>query len=42
MVNKLAFEAVDHTLKDITKNKEPFGGFVFVMSSDFRQVLPVV
>jgi hypothetical protein len=42
MVNKLAFEAVDRTLRDITKNDEPFGGIVFVMSSNFCQVLPVV
>jgi hypothetical protein len=42
MVNKLAFEAIDRTLKDFTENEEPFGGIVFVMSSDFHQVLPVV
>jgi ATP-dependent DNA helicase PIF1 len=42
MDNKLTFEVVDRTLKDITENEEPFGGIVFVMSSDFRQVLLVV
>jgi hypothetical protein len=42
MVDKLAFKAIDHTLRDITENEEPFGRIVFVMSGDFRQVLLVV
>jgi hypothetical protein len=42
MTNKLAFEAVDRTLRDLTDRNEPFGGIVFVMSGDFRQVLPVI
>jgi hypothetical protein len=42
MTNKLAFEAVDRTLCDLTDRNEPFGGIVFVMSRDFRQVLPVI
>jgi ATP-dependent DNA helicase PIF1 len=42
MTNKLAFEAVDQTLRDLTNRNEPFGGIVFVMSRDFRQVLPVI
>ncbi len=42
MTNKLAFEAVDRTLRDLTDKNEPFGGIVFVMSGDFRQVLPVI
>ncbi len=42
MINKLAFEAVDRTLRDLTNRNEPFGGIVFVMSGDFRQVLPVI
>ncbi len=42
MTNKLAFEAVDQTLRDLTDRNEPFGGIVFVMSGDFRQVLPVI
>ncbi len=36
MTNKLAFEAVDRTLRDFTNRNEPFGGIVFVMSGDFR------
>jgi hypothetical protein len=42
MTNKFAFEAVDRTLRDLTDRNEPFGGIVFVMSEDFRQVLPVI
>jgi len=42
MTNKLAFETVDRTLRDLTNKNEPFGGIIFVMSGDFRQVLPVI
>jgi hypothetical protein len=42
MTNKFAFEAVDRTLCDLIDKNEPFGGIVFVMSGDFRQVLPVI
>jgi hypothetical protein len=42
MTNKLAFEAVDRTLRDLTDRNEPFGGIVFVMSRDFHQVFPVI
>jgi ATP-dependent DNA helicase PIF1 len=42
MTNKLTFEAVDQTLRDFTDRNEPFGGIVFIMSRDFRQVLSVI
>jgi ATP-dependent DNA helicase PIF1 len=42
MTNKLVFEAVDRTLRDLTDRNEPFGDIVFIMSGDFRQVLPVI
>jgi hypothetical protein len=42
MTNKLAFEAVDRTLRDLTDRNEPFGGIVFIMSGDFCQVLPII
>jgi ATP-dependent DNA helicase PIF1 len=29
-------------LRGLTNKNEPFGGIVFVMSGDFRQVLPVI
>jgi len=41
MTNNLNFEAVDRTLRDLTNRNEPFGGIVFIMSGDFRQVLLV-
>ncbi|KAH9570040.1 hypothetical protein CY35_02G018900 [Sphagnum magellanicum] len=42
MTNKLAFEAVDRTLRDLTDRNEPFSGIVFVMSGDFHQVLSII
>jgi hypothetical protein len=42
MTNKLAFEVVDQILRDLIDMNEPFGGIVFIMSGDFRQVLPVI
>ncbi|OWZ13141.1 LOW QUALITY PROTEIN: Helitron helicase [Phytophthora megakarya] len=43
MAHRHAFEAVDRTLRDIMHNdEEPFGGNVFALSGDFRQILPVV
>ncbi|XP_020987992.1 uncharacterized protein LOC107493251 [Arachis duranensis] len=48
MTNKLAFEALDRTLRDIMvsvsdRNKDlPFGGKVVVLGGDFRQVLLVI
>jgi len=40
--NNLTFEAVDQTLRDLTDRNEPFSGIIFVMSGNFRQVLPVI
>ena len=42
MVPVLALKAIDIMLRDITKQNVPFGGKVFLMGGDFRQVLPVV
>jgi len=42
MINKLAFEVVDRTLRDLTDRNEPLGDIIFVMLGDFRQVLPVI
>jgi hypothetical protein len=43
MTHRHAFEAVARPLRDIMSNdREPFGGKVFVLSGDFRQILPVV
>ncbi|XP_045823935.1 uncharacterized protein LOC123916509 [Trifolium pratense] len=48
MINRLAFEAFDKTLRDIMNkvvegaSKIPFGGKTIVFGGDFRQILPVV
>jgi len=42
MAHKFAFEAVDRTFRDITRIDKPFGGIIFILGGDFRQILPVV
>ncbi|KAH0705911.1 hypothetical protein KY289_010987 [Solanum tuberosum] len=48
MANKLCFEALDRTLRDILRDRyensdmKPFGGITFVCGGDFRQILPVI
>ena len=43
MNHRFLLEALDRTLRDITRNKlKPFGGKVIVLANDFRQVLPVI
>lgn len=43
MVHKLAYEALDRTLKDLHRSELPFGGMTTVLlAGDFRQILPVV
>jgi len=46
MAHKYCFEALDHTLKDIMREKNKtdsiFGGKVVVFGGDFRQILPVI
>jgi len=43
MMHRHAFEDVDRSLRDIMdKDDKPFGGKTFVLSGDFRQILPVV
>ncbi|KAG3112923.1 hypothetical protein PI125_g7775 [Phytophthora idaei] len=43
MTHRHAFEAVDRSVRDLMGNDdESFGGKVFVLSGDFRQVPPVV
>ena len=43
MTHRHSFEAVDRSFRDLMDNgQEPFGGKVFVLSGDFRQILPVV
>ena len=43
MTNKLAFQAVELCLRDITTfGHVPFGGKLFIFGGDFRQTLPIV
>jgi hypothetical protein len=48
MTHKMAFEALDRTLRDIVpapssaNTKSPFGGKVVVLGGDLSQTLPVV
>ena len=42
MVPIHALHAIDRLLRDITTHDVPFGGKVFLLGGDFRQVLPVV
>ena len=42
MQSRWGFEAVDRSLRLLTKVEEPFGGKVVVFGGDFRQVLPVL
>ncbi|XP_035841306.1 uncharacterized protein LOC110870193 [Helianthus annuus] len=48
MVHKHTFEALDRTMSDVfsdgrsIRSDVPFGGKVFVLGGDFRQILPVI
>ncbi|XP_067950263.1 ATP-dependent DNA helicase PIF2-like [Watersipora subatra] len=42
MSHKLAFEALNLTLKDLRENNRLFGGVPLLLSGDFRQTLPVI
>ncbi|XP_026428946.1 uncharacterized protein LOC113324879 [Papaver somniferum] len=42
MAHRYSVEAFDTAMRDITCNEKPFGGKIFIMGGDFRQVLPVV
>ena len=42
MTNKLVFEALDRTLRDLTGKEQPMEGMCMLLCGDFRQILPVV
>ena len=42
MNNKIAFEVLDSTLKDLRRSAANFGRILMVMSGDFRQILPFI
>ena len=35
-------KAIDNLLRELTGENIPFGGKIFVLGGDFRQVLPVI
>ena len=41
MTNKLIFQCVDKTFRNLLNNTAPFGGKVMVLGGDFCQILPV-
>ena len=42
MTHRLAFEAIDRILRDITCKDCPMGGIPTLFCGDFRQLLPVI
>ena len=42
MTNRLAFEALGCTLRDLTGKDRPMGGMCMLLCGDFRQILPVI
>ena len=48
MTHKHCFEALDRTMRDITRSNnpslqsKPFGGKIVLFGGDFRQILPVI
>ena len=42
MTNKLAFEALDCTLRDLTGKDQLMGGMCMLLCGDFRQILPII
>ncbi len=42
MCHRYCVEAVDSSLRDITRRNLPFGGKCVLFSGDFRQILPVI
>jgi ATP-dependent DNA helicase PIF1 len=42
MAHRFAFKMVDKTFGDLTNVNELFGGKIFILGEDFRQILPVI
>lgn len=42
MVQGWQLHVLDHFLKNLMENQQPFGGKVVILGGDFRQILPVV
>lgn len=42
MLSRKVLNYIDRVLKDICKNDEPFGGKVFILGGDWKQLTPIV
>ncbi len=42
MAHRFIFKAVDKSFRDIIQIDKSFGGIIFIMGEDFRQILPVM
>ena len=42
MIPKHALDAIDILFRDLMQNDVPFGGKIFLLGGDFRQILPVI
>ena len=42
MTENNSLEELDKTLKDLSNNKNIFGGAMIQLSGDFRQTLPII
>ncbi len=42
MVHRFIFKVVDRSFRNITQINKSFGGIIFIMSEDYRQILPVM
>ena len=42
MLNKLVFETINNSLKDVRNNDSLMGGIPILCCGDFRQILPVI
>ena len=42
MIPVHALHAIDRLLRELTGEDVPFGGKIFLLGGDFRQVLPVI
>lgn len=42
MIDKRSLSIIDKLLKDISNNCLPFGGKIFILAGDFRQIPPIV
>ena len=42
MINRRAFDVLNHALRNLTGNDHPIGGICMLLCGDFRQIFPVI